>query len=223
MTVLQLDKCEVVQVKTADKHGYTALQMGVGGMKEKNVTKPLYGHFASAGVAPKRLLMEFRISEDAVIPAGTEISALHFVPGQHVDVCGTSVGKGMQGVMKLHNFKGQRATHGVSKTHRHAGSTGQCQDPGRVFKGKKMAGRMGGKRVTNRNLWVYKIDPDRNLLYVKGTVPGKPGGFVRVTDARDQKFEDGNPPPFPTFASDDVVPENLVAALGKTDPLNFRL
>ncbi|CEG41079.1 50s ribosomal protein l3 [Plasmopara halstedii] len=157
-TVLQVEECQVTQVKTADIHGFNALQLGVGLRKPKNLSKPVLGHLANAGVPAKRQLQEFRVSGDALLPLGTTLSALHFSAGQYVDVCGISKGKGFQGVMKLHNFAGQPASHGNSKTQRHMGSTGQCQDPGKVFKGKKMPGRMGGKRVTRDNLWIAKID-----------------------------------------------------------------
>lgn len=224
LTVLHLDDCQVVQVKTTENgHNYTAMQLGVGAAKVKNVTKPLRHHYLKAGVLPKRKLDEFRVTEDALLPVGTQLNAQHFVAGQHLDISGTSVGKGFQGVMKRHNFKGQRATHGVSKTHRHAGSTGQCQDPGRVFKGKKMAGRMGGKRVTNRNLWLYKVDPVQNLLFVKGSVPGKPGTFVRVSDARKTSFDDKQSLPFPTFVTEpgEDILEQIIAPPQKADPLNY--
>lgn len=197
MTVLALDNCQVVQVKTRDQNGYSALQLGTDEVRAKVTTKPLMGHFTSAGVAPKRVLGEFRVAPEALLPVGTAVTAAHFVPGQLVDVSGTSKGKGFQGAMKRHNFSGQRATHGVSKAHRALGSTGQCQDPGRVFKGKKMPGRMGGRRTTMQNLTVYRVDEARNLVFVKGHVPGNAGGFVRITDAvKGPKFP--TPPPFPT-------------------------
>lgn len=218
LTVIQLDKCEVVQQKTLDKDGYTALQLGVCEAKVKNTTRPLLGHFSAGGVAPKRKLGEFRVSPEALIPIGTPILASHFVPGQLVDVCGTSKGKGFQGAMKRHNFSGQRATHGVSKTHRAIGSTGQCQGPGRVFKGKKMPGRMGTNRVTVQNLWVYKVDTARNLLYVKGHVPGQNGGFIRIQDSvKGPQFP--SDPPIPTASGDKSAEEPvLVAQTGQVDP-----
>jgi len=199
-TVLQLDACEVVQVKTEETDGYDGLQIGVGEAKEKNVNQPMAGHFAAAGVAPKRRLREFRVSAPALLPAGTPITARHFVPGQLVDLQGTTKGKGFQGAMKRHGFGGLGASHGVSKAHRSLGSTGQCQDPGRVFKGKKMPGRMGGKTKTVENMKILKIEPERNLLYIKGSVPGQNGGWIRVKDAeRGPRFP--SPPPFPTFLS----------------------
>lgn len=184
LTVLRLEDVEVTQVKTADVHGYNAIQVGGGEAKPKRVTKALAGHFEAAGVAPKIALAEFPVTEDALLEVGTPITARHFVPGQHVDIQGVTKGKGFAGVMKRWGFAGQRATHGVSKTHRHAGSTGASQDPGRTWKGKKMAGRMGGARRTAPNLLVYKIDLKRNLVFVKGAVPGHNGSYVRITDAR---------------------------------------
>ncbi|KDO20448.1 hypothetical protein SPRG_14320 [Saprolegnia parasitica CBS 223.65] len=221
-TVLQVEECQVTQVKDKETHGFTSLQIGAGLRKAKNVTKPVLGHLAKAGVPAKRELAEFRVTDDALIPAGTTLNALHFAPGQYVDVCGTSKGKGFQGVMKRHNFAGQPASHGNSKTERHMGSSGQCQDPGKVWKGKKMPGRMGGKRVTRDNLWVFKVDPERNLLYVKGTVPGAPGGIVRVTDARKKKFTDDALPPFPTFIHDGAaLPGPIMAPKSEKDPYHF--
>src|SRR3984893_766506 len=152
VTVLQIDNCQVVAVRTLEKDGYTALQLGVGAAKVKNVTKPQRGHFAKAKVEPKRRLVEFRVSEDALVEVGAEITAAHFVPGQYVDVVGTSIGKGFAGGMKRHNFSGLRATHGVSVSHRSLGSTGQRQDPGKTFKNKKMAGHLGAERVTTQSL-----------------------------------------------------------------------
>ncbi|KAG2779683.1 hypothetical protein PC116_g24552 [Phytophthora cactorum] len=221
-TVLQVEECQVTQVKTADRHGFNALQLGVGLRKPKNMSKPVLGHLSKAGVPAKRQLQEFRVSEDALLPLGTTLSALHFNAGQYVDVCGISKGKGFQGVMKLHNFAGQPASHGNSKTQRHMGSTGQCQDPGKVFKGKKMPGRMGGNRVTRDNLWIAKIDVDRNLIYVKGSVPGNNGGIVRVTDARKKKPE--VPLPYPTFvpaAEDEALPSEVLAPHGDVDPYHY--
>lgn len=198
-TVLQLDECQVVQVKKDETDGYSALQLGVGEAKLKRVNKPDMGHYAKAEVKPKRKLMEFRVTPDALLPVGTQIKAPHFVPGQLVDVCGISKGKGFQGVMKRWNFRGGFASHGASVSHRIPGSTGCRQDPGRVFKNKKMAGRMGSERVTVQNLRVLKIDPSRDLIYVKGAVPGNSGVFLRIVDAVKGPFFP-SPPPFPTFA-----------------------
>ncbi len=183
VTVLQVDNCQVVAVRTAEKDGYTAVQLGVGAAKVKNVTKPMRGHFAKAKVEPKRRLAEFRVSADALIDVGAELSAGHFVSGQFVDVTGTSIGKGFAGVMKRHNFHGLRASHGVSVSHRSHGSTGHRQDPGRVFKGKKMAGHLGDERITTQNLKVVSTDVERGLILVEGSVPGAPGGYVLVKDA----------------------------------------
>lgn len=220
-TVLQVEECQVTQVKTADRHGFNALQLGVGLRKPRNVTKPVLGHLAKAGAGPKRQLQEFQVAEDALLPLGLTLSAQHFVPGQFVDVCGTSKGKGFAGVMKRHNFAGQPASHGNSKTERHMGSTGQCQDPGKVFKGKKMPGRLGGERVTRDNLWVVKIDTKRNLLYVKGSVPGANGGIVRVTDARKKKPTVALP--YPTYipAEGEEVPDEIMAPHGDVDPYHY--
>ncbi|MDA7430982.1 50S ribosomal protein L3 [Primorskyibacter aestuariivivens] len=183
VTVLQLENLQVVAQRTADSHGYTAVQLGAGTAKTNRVSKAMRGHFATANVAPKRKVAEFRVSEDNLIAVGEEISAEHFVEGQKVDVSGTSIGKGFAGAMKRHNFGGLRASHGVSISHRSHGSTGQCQDPGKVFKGKKMAGHMGAVRVTTQNLEVVKTDADRGLIMIKGAVPGSKGGWVTVKDA----------------------------------------
>ena len=183
VTVLQLDALQVVAQRTADKDGYSAVQLGAGTAKAKRTSQAMRGHFAAANVAPKRKVTEFRVSEENLIAVGEEISAEHYVEGQYVDVSGSSIGKGFQGAMKRHNFGGLRATHGVSISHRSHGSTGQCQDPGRVFKGKKMAGHMGAAKVTTQNLRVVKTDADRGLIMVKGAVPGSKGGWVTVKDA----------------------------------------
>ena len=200
-TVLQLDQTEVVQLKTVAHDGYDALQIGVG--EAKNVNKPQAGHYAAAGVAPKRKLEEFKVTPDALLPPGTPILARHFVPGQCVDVTGYSIGKGFAGVMKRHNFSGQRATHGNSKTHRHGGSYGHGiggVNPARVHKGKKMSGRMGNARSYMQNLEVRKVDAARNLIYVRGAVAGKPGSFCKINDAKLFNWEKrGMTPPFPTF------------------------
>ena len=183
VSVLRVDDCEVVAARRPDRDGYAAVQLGVGRAKAKNVSKPMRGHFAKAKVTPKARLAEFRVSADALLEPGTALSVGHFVLGQYVDVCGTSIGKGFAGAMKRWGFKGLRASHGVSVSHRSHGSTGNRQDPGKVFKGKKMAGHMGDRRVTVQNLEVVGIDHERGLLLVKGAVPGARGGYVRVTDA----------------------------------------
>ncbi|NBB70295.1 MAG: 50S ribosomal protein L3 [Alphaproteobacteria bacterium] len=183
VTVLQVEDNEVVATRSVATDGYTAIQVGAGKAKVKNVTKPMRGHFAKAKVEPKRVLREFRVADDAVVAPGTRLSAAHFVAGQRLDVAATSVGKGFAGSMKRHNFGGTRATHGVSVSHRAHGATGQCQDPGKVFKGKKMAGHMGARRVTTHNLELAGVDAERGLLLVKGAVPGAKGGLVQVRDA----------------------------------------
>ena len=183
VTVLQLDNVQVVAQRTAEKDGYTAVQLGAGEAKAKRTTAALRGHFAKASVAPKRKIAEFRVSEDNLIPVGEEIIAAHYFAGQFVDIAGTSIGKGFAGAMKRHNFGGLRASHGVSVSHRSHGSTGQCQDPGKVFKGKKMAGHLGSVRVTTQNLQVVRTDADRGLIMVKGSVPGSKGGWVTIKDA----------------------------------------
>ncbi|KFI27626.1 50S ribosomal protein L3 [Haematobacter missouriensis] len=183
VTVLQLDGLQVVAQRTADKDGYTAVQLGAGAAKAKRTTAAMRGHFAKANVAPKRKVAEFRVSPDNLIEVGEEITADHYFAGQFVDIAGTSIGKGFAGAMKRHNFGGLRASHGVSISHRSHGSTGQCQDPGKVFKGKKMAGHLGAVRVTTQNLQVIRTDSERGLIMVKGAVPGSAGGWVTVKDA----------------------------------------
>ena len=183
VTVLKLEQCQVVAHRTSEKNGYTALQLGAGGVKVKNLTKAVRGHFAVAKVEPKRKLAEFRVSPENVIEVGAEITADHFIEGQRVDVTGTSIGKGFAGPMKRWNFAGLRATHGVSVSHRSHGSTGGRQDPGKVFKNKKMAGHLGDERVTTQNLEVVKIDSTRGLILIRGAVPGSKGGWVLVRDA----------------------------------------
>ena len=207
VTVLQVEECEVVAVRTPEKDGYTALQLGVGRAKPKNVTKPQRGHFAKAKVEPKRMLGEFRVSADAVVEAGSRISVAHFVAGQLVDVVGTSIGKGFAGSMKRHNFHGLRASHGVSVSHRSHGSTGNRQDPGKVFKGKKMAGHLGDKRITLQNLEVFGVDPDRGLILVKGGVPGAKGSYVRVTDAVKAGMPNHAPYPAAIWKAGEAAPE----------------
>jgi len=183
VTVLQLENLQVVAQRTNEKDGYTALQLGAGTRKVKNVTKAMRGHFAKAEVEPKSTLSEFRVSEENMVDVGAEITADHFIAGQLVDVVGTSKGKGFAGAMKRHNFGGLRASHGVSISHRSHGSTGQCQDPGRVFKGKKMAGHMGDVRTTVQNIEVVEARADEGLILVKGGVPGSKEGIVLVSDA----------------------------------------
>jgi len=188
-TVLEIQDCQVVCHKTFEKDGYSGMQLGAGWIHPKRVPKPQTFHMLKNGVPLKRKLWEFRVSEENLMPVGTEIRADHFEPGLHIDVCGTSIGKGFQGVMKRWGFKGQPATHGASLSHRSTGSIGGCQDPGKVWKGKKMPGRMGGKRVTVQSLMVQAIDSERNLLFVRGAVPGHKGNFVRLTDAHRKPLE----------------------------------
>lgn len=183
VTVLEVDNCQVVAHRKVETHGYNAMQLGVGSAKVKNVSKAMRGHYAKANVEPKMKLAEFRIEEDGFVDLGSELTANHFVPSQMVDVMATSIGKGFAGAMKRHNFGGMRASHGVSVSHRAHGSTGQCQDPGRVFKGKKMAGHMGATRVTTQNLKIVSTDTERGLILVRGAVPGSKGGWVFVSDA----------------------------------------
>src|SRR5579864_4935803 len=207
VTVLQVDNCQVVAQRTQETDGYTALQLGVGTAKVKNVTKPNRGHFAKAKVEPKAKLAEFRVSEDALVPVGAEITAAHFLPGQYVDVTGTSIGKGFAGGMKRHNFHGLRATHGVSVSHRSLGSTGQRQDPGKTFKNKKMAGHMGAARVTTQSLEVIAADAERGILLIKGAVPGSEKGWVLVKDAVKRKSPDGLPFPAALRGAAAAAPE----------------
>ncbi len=195
VTVLRLDNCQVVAHRTADKNGYTALQLGVGAAKVKNTNRAMRGHFAVANVEPKRKLAEFRVSEENLIEVGAELTADHFLIGQFVDVTGTSIGKGFAGAMKRHNFGGGRASHGVSVSHRAHGSTGQCQDPGKVFKGKKMAGHLGAERVTTQNLKVVRTDVERGLIMVEGSVPGSKGGWILVRDAIKKALPENAPVP----------------------------
>jgi large subunit ribosomal protein L3 len=195
VTVLRVEDCRVVSVRTRERDGYWAVQLGVGAAKVKNVSKPQRGHFARAKVEPKAWLAEFRIAEDAVLAIGAEITAAHFVPGQRVDVTGISLGKGFAGAMKRHNFRGLRASHGVSISHRSHGSTGQRQSPGKTFKNKKMAGHLGAERVTTQSLEVIAADAERGVLMIKGSVPGSPGGYVRITDAVKRKMPENLPFP----------------------------
>ncbi len=183
VTVLSLEKCQVVSHRTEDRDGYVALQLGAGSAKAKNVAKPQRGHFAKAEVEPKARLVEFRVADDALVAVGSEIAASHFVAGQLVDVAGHTQGKGFAGAMKRWGFGGLRATHGVSVSHRSHGSTGQRQDPGKVFKNKKMAGHMGDRERTQQNLEIVLTDEERGLLFIKGSVPGSKGGWLTVTDA----------------------------------------
>lgn len=215
-TVIHMDTNVVLGHKTMEKNGYMAVQLAAGERKRKNVGKSVlgqYSHLEEVNQHPPYLVREFRVTaEDLFPPVGSRIHARHFTPGQNVDVAGISKGKGFQGAMKRHNFGGMPATHGTSKSHRSLGSTGQCQDPGKVFKGKKMAGRMGTDRVTVQNVRVVKVDRGRNLLYIKGSIPGNKGGFVEIKDAVKRPLWGTGKvlgqldlPPLPTFDYDEEV------------------
>ena len=195
VTVLKVDTCQVVSTRSVEKDGYTAVQLGVGKAKVKNVAKPQRVQFANAKIEPKKKLAEFRVSPENLLEVGAELSAAHFIVGQFVDITGTTIGKGFAGAMKRHNFRGLEASHGVSVSHRSHGSTGQRQDPGKVFKGKKMAGHMGDTQVTTQSLKVVSADVDRGLLLIKGAVPGSQGGWVLVRDAVKRKLPEGVPFP----------------------------
>ena len=188
VTVLKMDGCQVIAHRTMEANGYTAVQLGVGHVKVKNVSKAERGRFAVAKVEPKMKIAEFRVEEDGLLPVGAEITADHFLPGQFVDVTGTSIGKGFAGPMKRWNFGGLRATHGVSLSHRSHGSTGGRQDPGKTFKNKKMPGHLGVERVTTQNLRVVRTDPERGLILVEGAVPGVAGGWIQIRDAVKRKL-----------------------------------
>jgi large subunit ribosomal protein L3 len=205
VTVLKLENCQVIAHRTEEKNGYVALQVGAGLAKVKNTPKAMRGHFAVASVEPKRRLAEFRVSSENLIEVGAEITADHFVEGQFVDVTGTSIGKGFAGAMKRHNFGGMRASHGVSITHRAHGSTGQCQDPGKVFKGKKMAGQMGAEQVTTQNLKIVRTDVERGLIMIQGAVPGSKGGWIVVRDAVKKALPEGVPMPGAYRSTDAAV------------------
>ncbi len=201
VTVLHFDQVQVVAARTEERDGYSAVQLGWGSAKVKNVSKPNRGHFAAAKVEPKAHLREFRVDAEALLEVGTTLSAAHFLVGQRVDVCGTSKGKSFQGVMKRWNFRGLEASHGVSVSHRSHGSTGNRQDPGKTFKNKKMAGHMGVDRITTLNLEVALVDAERGLLMVKGAVPGAKNGWVLVRDAIKKKPPEGAPYPAALLAA----------------------
>ncbi len=210
VTVIEVRANRVVAQRTLERDGYTALQIGTEEAKVRHLTQSLRGHFATAGIEPQRKLVEFRVSEDAVLPVGATLSVEHFVAGQKVDVTGTSKGRGFAGAMKRHNFSGMRASHGVSVSHRAHGSTGNSQDPGRVWKGKKMAGHMGDKRITVQNLDVVATDAENGLLLLRGAVPGARQGWILVSDA--VKAPPGDGVPFPgAFVTDEAAAESASA------------
>jgi large subunit ribosomal protein L3 len=198
VTLLHVDNVRVIAQRTAEKDGYAAVQIGIGVAKPKNVSKANKGHFAKAGVEAPKKVVEFRVGTDAAIATGTQLSPAHFVKGQKVDVTGVTVGKGFAGGMKRWNFAGLEASHGVSVSHRSLGSTGNRQDPGKTFKNKKMAGHLGGERVTTQNLEVALVDAEKGLLLIKGAVPGSKGGYVMIRDA--EKRARHADAPFPTAA-----------------------
>ena len=213
VTVLRVDNCQVTNVRTEEKDGYVAVQLGAGTRKTNRTNKAQRGQFAQAKVEPKQRVAEFRVSQDNVLEIGAELSVSHFVAGQFVDICGQSKGKGFAGAMKRHNFGGMRASHGVSISHRAHGSTGQCQEPGKVFKGKKMAGHMGDERVTTQNLRIVAVDTEEGLILVRGAVPGANKGWVMITDAVKRKLPEDAP--FPAGLKSDEKPaeeqDNAVA------------
>jgi large subunit ribosomal protein L3 len=215
VTVLSLEGAQVVAQRTADRDGYVAVQVGAGSVKAKNVSKPQRGHFGKAEVEPKAVLCEFRVEEDGLIAVGAEISAEHFIPGQMVDISGRTQGKGFAGAMKRWGFGGLRATHGVSVSHRSLGSTGQRQDPGRVFKNKKMAGQMGDRNRTQQNLEIVSTDAERGLLFVKGSVPGSKGGWLIVKDAVKVARPEGAP--FPAALKSAQISNDAPAADATVD------
>ena len=195
VTVLKVDGVQVVAQRTQEKDGYTAVQLGIGTRKVNRVNRALKGHYAKANIEPKRKLVEFRVGADKMLDVGAELAPSHFLAGQYVDVTGTTVGKGFAGPMKRWNFAGLEASHGVSVSHRSHGSTGQRQDPGRTFKGKKMAGHLGDEQVTIQNLQVVSVDDNKGFIFIKGAVPGNPGGYVLVRDAVKLKLPKDVPQP----------------------------
>ena len=205
VSVLKIDNCEVILKKTKKIDGYDALQIGFGSKKLKNISKAERGHFSKNNVEPKEKIAEFRVTEDALIDVGKKIGVNHFISGQKVDITGSSKGKGFAGAMKRHNFAGLRASHGVSISHRSHGSTGQCQDPGKVFKGKKMAGQLGNKRITTQNLSIASIDEQEGLILIKGSIPGSKGGLVYIKDSIKAKTNSDLPFPAGFILTDDEI------------------
>lgn len=215
VTMLKLDNCGVVGHKDKQRDGYQALQVGVNEYKNiSKISKSLQGHFKKNSVTPKKKIVEFRVDDDAMLDVGTPIKADHYVPNQFVDISGVSIGKGFAGVMKRHNFGGMRASHGVSISHRAHGSTGQCQDPGRVFKGKKMAGQMGNSGVTMQNLKVIAIDEENDTILVKGGVPGAKNSYVIIKDAVKRALPESAP--YPGKKKEEKVEENVVTETAET-------
>ena len=212
VTVVKMEDVQVVSVRTGERDGYSAVQLGAGAAKAKNVSKAMRGHFAKANVLPKSKVAEFRVAEDAVIDVGATIAPSHFVAGQKVDVVGATQGKGFAGAMKRHNFAGLRASHGVSVSHRSHGSTGQCQDPGKVFKGKKMAGHMGASRNTTQNIEVVAVDNDEGVVLLCGAVPGPKNGWVLISDAIKVARPDGAPFPAGLLSDPASAGEEALAA-----------
>ena len=223
VTVLRLEDVEVLSIKSLEKDGYIAVQLGFNNKKLKNINKPLKGYFAKAKTEPKEKIIEFRVSEDALLKIGDKIGANHFIPGQKIDVVGISQGKGFAGSMKRHNFGGMQATHGVSISHRAHGSTGNSQDPGRTWKGKKMAGQYGNVRVTTQNLKVVKLLEDENLILVEGSVPGSKNGIVTLSDAVKHDLPKEAPFPAglrtPEASNDEIMPvsENTSGQLSENE------
>lgn len=217
VTVLKIDNLQVVDVRTTEKNGYTAVALGAGTAKVKNVAKAQQGTYAAAKIAPKKKVVEFRVDEANLLELGAELSVEHFVPGQFVDVCGEALGKGFAGSMKRWNFSGHRASHGNSVTHRAHGSTGNRQDPGRVFKNKKMAGHLGTDRITTQNLQIVAVDTEDNLILVKGSVPGHKNQWVLITDAVKKPLHKDAPKPA-GLKSDKQAPAAAVEAAPAEQP-----
>ena len=221
VTILRLENVEVISIKSLEKDGYTAVQLGFGVKKTKNVSKPLKGVFAKSKVTPKEKIAEFRVSEDAVLKIGDKLSVNHFIPGQKVDVVGISQGKGFSGAMKRHNFGGMQASHGVSISHRSHGSTGNSQDPGRTWKGKKMAGQYGNVRITTQNLKIVQLLEDEDLILVEGSVPGSKNGFVILRDAIKSKIPDKVPFPAGLCAGNDTNNDDVSFSNPKNEDITL--
>ena len=223
VTVLKVEGCQVIDVRSRNRNGYDAVQLGAGTAKVRNVTKPMRGHFARSKIEPKKKLVEFRVTEEATLNVGDELTVDHFVIGQRVDVAGTSIGKGFAGGMKRHNFAGLEASHGVSISHRSHGSTGNSQDPGKVFKGKKMAGHMGAERVTVQNLSVVRTDVEQGIIFVSGSVPGHKGAWVEISDAVKSTIPENAPMPAGRREVSAENPEETqdAASGGDTDDANL--